>query len=132
MAIEYGLVPMRFEVLSDESYQRMISTDLRGTRTSIPGCATCFPQQEAYSYGLGVVTTGSWLMQNPLFSGQAAAFGYLPSQGVAIAVAVTFTEDAFAADGTYGPEVGANAADALWREIGAALAPDDPPPIRAS
>ena len=66
------------KLLSPESYQKMISTDLRGKTTALPGCATCFAQSEGYSYGLGIVTTGNWLMQDPLFSGEAGAFAYLP------------------------------------------------------
>ena len=62
-------------------------------------------------------------MQNSLFSGESAAFAYLPSQDVAIAVAVTYGEGAFGPDGDY-----SNEADALWRQIGALLAPDDQPP----
>ena len=69
-------------------------------------------------------------MQAPLFSGEAGAFAYLPSQKVAIALAVTFTEDAFAPDGSYKPEVGSNAADCVWREIATVVAPEDPPPTR--
>lgn len=114
------------ELLSEESYELMVSTDLRGQTTEIEGCATCFPQSEGYSYGLGIVTTGDWLVQNPLFAGEAGAFGYLPSQDVAIAVAVTFTEDAFDEEGAY-----SNAADTLWRLIGELIVPDDPPPIRS-
>jgi hypothetical protein len=115
-------------LLSPESYKMMISTDLRGKTTAQPGCVTCFPQSEAYSYGLGIVTTGNWLMQNPLFSGEAGAFAYLPSKKVAIAVALTFAEDAFAPDGSYKPEVGSNAVDPVWRQIATVVAPDDPPP----
>src|SRR5690242_21485044 len=103
---------------------------LRGKTRALPGCATCFPQSEAYSYGLGIVTTGNWVMQDPLFSGEAGAFAYLPAQKVAIALALTFTftEDAFAPDGSYKPEVSSNAADRVWRQIATVLAPDDPPP----
>lgn len=117
------------KLLSPESYQAMISTGLRGKTTVLPGCATCFAQSEGYSYGMGIVTTGDWVMQDPLFSGEAGAFAYLPSKKVAIAVALTFTEDAFAPDGSYKSEVGSNAADPLWRQIAAVVAPTDPPPM---
>jgi CubicO group peptidase (beta-lactamase class C family) len=121
------------KLLSPESYRAMISTGLRGRTTALPDCGkTCFPQNETYSYGLGIVTSGNWVTQVPLFAGEAGAFAYLPSKKVAIALAVTFTEDAFGPDGSYKPEVGGNAADQVWREIGAALAPDDPPPARTS
>jgi CubicO group peptidase (beta-lactamase class C family) len=118
------------KLLSPESYQAMISTGLRGKTTALPGCATCFPQSEGYSYGLGIVTTGDWVVQDPLFSGEAGAFAYLPSKKVAIALALTFAEDAFAPDGSYKSEVGGNAADQVWREIAAVVAPEDPPPTR--
>jgi CubicO group peptidase (beta-lactamase class C family) len=119
-------------LLSPESYRAMISTGLRGKTRALPGCATCFPQSEGYSYGLGIVTTGDWVMQDPLFSGEAGAFAYLPSQKVAIALALTFTEDAFAPDGSYKSEVSSNAADRVWREIATVLAPDDAPPTMKS
>jgi CubicO group peptidase (beta-lactamase class C family) len=118
------------KLLSPESYQKMISTGLRGTGEAIDGCATCATQSEQYSYGLGIVTTGNWVMQDPLFSGQAGAFAYLPSQNVAISLALTVEKEAFAPDGSYTPETTGNAADALWREIGAALVPDDAPPLK--
>ncbi len=118
------------KLLSPESYKKMISTDLRGKTTALPGCATCFESNEAYSYGLGIVTTGNWVMQDPLFSGQAGAFAYLPSQKVAIALALTFAADAFAADGSYKPEVGSNAANVVWRDIAATMVPNDPPPAK--
>jgi CubicO group peptidase (beta-lactamase class C family) len=111
------------ELLSEKSYKKMISTDLRGTGRPLPGCATCGAQTEQYAYGLGIVTTGNWVMQNPLFSGESAAFAYLPSQEVAIAVVVTYAQEAFSSDGGY-----SNQADALWRQIGALLAPGDRPP----
>ncbi len=117
------------KLLSPESYEAMISTDLRGKTTALPGCPTCFAQNDSYSYGLGIVETGDWLVQDPLFSGEAGAFAYLPSKKVAIAVAVTFAEDAFDADGNYTQATGANAADILWREIAALVAPSDPPPL---
>ena len=119
------------KLLSRESYQAMISTGLRGKTTALPGCVTCFPQSEVYSYGLGIVTTGNWVMQDPLFSGEAGAFAYLPSKKAAIALALTFTEDAFAPDGSYKSEVGSNAADTVWREIATVVAPEDQPPPRS-
>ena len=118
------------KLLSPELYKAMISTGLRGKTTALPGCATCFPQSEDYSYGLGIVTTGDWVMQDPLFAGEAGAFAYLPSKKVAIALALTFAEDAFASDGSYKSEVGGNAADQVWREVATVVAPEDPPPTR--
>jgi CubicO group peptidase (beta-lactamase class C family) len=111
-------------LLSPESYQKMVSTDLRGKTRKQPGCTTCFEQDEGYTYGLGIVISGNWLLQNPLFGGYAAAEAYLPSQKVAIAIAVTYAPEAFDDNGDY-----ANAAEMLFRKIGAEMAPEDAPPM---
>jgi CubicO group peptidase (beta-lactamase class C family) len=113
-------------LLSPESYRQMVTKDLIGKTTAVKGCRTCIPQQAAYSYGLGIINSGNWLLQNPLFSGQAGAFGYHRESRTTIAVAVTFEADAF--DRTTGSYH--NSADHLWRRIGALLVPDDPPPIQ--
>jgi CubicO group peptidase (beta-lactamase class C family) len=120
------------KLLSPESYQKMISPDLRGKTTVQPNCpATCLTQNDNYAYGLGTILTGNWIEQDPLFSGEAAAFGYLPSEKVAISVAVTFDADAFdPTTGSYVPATGPNAADLVWREIGQVVAPKDPPPLQ--
>ncbi len=110
-------------LLSQDSYQKMISPQLRGKTTALPGCTTCAPQTELYTYGLGIVISGNWVLQNPMFSGYAAVAAYLPSRRIAIAVAVTYDQDAFDSTGDY-----ANEADLLFRKIGAELAPDDAPP----
>ena len=120
------------ELLSPGSYQKMIAPDLRGKTTVVDGCATCFAQDEQYAFGYGVVLPGDWVVQSPLFSGEAGAFAYLPSQKVAIAVAVTMSVNAFLPSGDYKPEVGGNAGDVLWREIATALVPNDAPPPRKS
>ena len=114
-------------LLSAESHAAMVSTDLRGKTSSIPGCgAGCFEQIVGYTYGLGVVISGNWLLQDPLFSGESAVEAYLPSQKIGIAVAVTYEPEAF--DGTTGAYE--NVADQLWRQIGIQLAPTDPPPTK--
>ncbi|GAA1294405.1 serine hydrolase domain-containing protein [Pseudonocardia aurantiaca] len=112
-------------LLSPGSYQKMLTKDLIGKTTTLPGCATCLPQFAGYTYGLGIISSGNWVLQNPLFSGEAGAFAYLPSQKVAIAVAVTFDQAAF--DPTTGDYK--NSADVLWRRIAAALVPSDAPPM---
>lgn len=113
-------------LLSSESYQAFTSTDLRGKTSAVPGCPACFEQNIGYTYGLGVVISGDWLLQDPLFSGESAVGAYLLAQDVAIAVAVTYEPGAF------DPTTGAypNAADQLWREIAVQVVPDDPPPIK--
>jgi CubicO group peptidase (beta-lactamase class C family) len=114
-------------LLSPQSYRAMLSKDLIGRTTALPGCTTCFPQSANYTYGLGVVSSGDWVLQNPLFAGEAGAFAYLPSRKVAVAVAVTFDEAAF--DPATGDYVKRNSADLLWRKIAAELVPDDTPPL---
>jgi CubicO group peptidase (beta-lactamase class C family) len=113
-------------LLSNDSYQKMVSTDLRGKTHKQPGCTTCDALDDVYTYGLGIVISGNWLLQNPLMSGYAAVEAYLPSQKIAIAVAATYLPEAFDDTGDY-----TNAADTLFRKIGAVLAPDDAPPERA-
>jgi hypothetical protein len=110
-------------LLSQDSYNAMVSTDLRGKTRAQPGCPTCAEQIDAYTYGLGIIISGHWLLQNPLFSGYAAVEGYLPSKKIAVAVAVTFGEQAFDNHGNY-----TNEADGLWRSIATSMAPDDAPP----
>jgi hypothetical protein len=114
------------QLLSPESYVKMVSTELRGKTTAIACCATCFDQNIGYTYGLGVVISGNWLLQDPLFSGESAVEAYPPSQKITIAVAVTYLPEAF------DPVTGAytNVADELWRRIAARVAPSDPPPTK--
>ena len=55
----------RGDLLSEESLELMIAPTLRGKTTTVEGCPTCFPQGEFYTYGLGIVLSGDWLLQNP-------------------------------------------------------------------
>jgi CubicO group peptidase (beta-lactamase class C family) len=112
------------KLLSADSYKKMVSTALRGKTHAQPGCPTCFDQNEGYTYGLGIIASGDWLMQNPLFSGCAGVEAYLPAQKTAIAVAVTYAPEAFDDQGNY-----SNQADILFRKIGAVVAPDAAPPM---
>jgi CubicO group peptidase (beta-lactamase class C family) len=111
-------------LLSRASYHAMTDPNLLGFGHKDPACEpSCFTQVDGYNFGLGVVRSGSWILQNPQLSGFSASEAYLSSQGIAIAVAVTYLPAAFDAQGNY-----ANSADALFRSIGAVVAPDDPPP----
>jgi len=101
----------------------MVSTDLRGRTHAQPGCTTCAELNDLYTYGLGIVISGEWLLQNPMFFGYAAVEAYLPAQRIAIATAVTFDQGAFDGQGNY-----SNAADRLFRRIAAELAPGHAPP----
>jgi CubicO group peptidase (beta-lactamase class C family) len=112
------------KLLSKESYDKMVSTDLRGKTHALPGCTTCAELNHTYTYGMGIVISGDWLLQNPLFAGEAGVEAYLPSQKIAIAVAVTYQPEAFDDQGNY-----SNAGDTLFRRIGTALAPEQAPPV---
>jgi CubicO group peptidase (beta-lactamase class C family) len=111
-------------LLSKDSYEKFVSTALRGKTRALPGCTTCMDQNEGYTYGMGIVISGNWLLQNPLFAGEAGVTAYLPAEKIAIAVAVTYQPEAFDDQGNY-----RNEADTLFRRIAAELAPDDAPPI---
>jgi CubicO group peptidase (beta-lactamase class C family) len=112
-------------LLSEASYHAMTDPNLLGFGHKDPACApSCFQQVEGYNFGLGVVRSGSWILQNPLLAGFSGTTAYLPSEGVAVAVAVTYLPGAFDDKGNY-----PNAADHLFRLIGAEVAPDDAPPM---
>lgn len=112
------------KLLSPDSYRRMVSTDLRGRTRAQPGCPTCMAMTDRYTYGMGIVISGDWLLQNPMFSGYGGLEAYLPARKLAIAVVVTFAPEAFDAQGNY-----TNAAQTLFSRIAAELAPDDAPPV---
>src|SRR5712671_1175887 len=111
-------------LLSKSSYQAMTAPNLLGFGHKQDNCApSCFTQVNGYNYGLGVVRSGSWLLQNPLLDGYSATEAYLPSEKIAIAVAVPFAPEAFDSQGNY-----QNSSDKVFRSTGSYLAPDDPPP----
>src|SRR5207249_690153 len=83
-------------LLSKSSYEAMTGPHLLGFGKKQDNCApSCGTQTNVYNYGLGVVRSGSWLLQNPLLGDYAAIEGYLPSKKIAIAVAVSFAPEAF-------------------------------------
>ena len=111
-------------LLSKSSHEAMTAPNLLGFGHKQDNCApSCFTQVNGYNYGIGVVRSGSWLLQNPLLDGYSATEAYLPSEKIAIAVATTFAPEAFDSQGNY-----KNSSDTVFRLIGAYVAPDDPPP----
>lgn len=112
-------------LLSPESHAEQITPKLIGFGTPLEGCASCHTLTEAFSYGLGVVLRGPWILQNPIFSGFAATEGYLPSHKLAIAVSVTFSEASFDKSGS---SIHGNASTMVFDEIAAALVPDNATP----
>ncbi len=114
------------QLLSKKSYRAMTQSRLLGFGQRQDNCTPeCFQQSIVYNYGLGVVRSGDWLLQNPLLGGYGATMAYLPDKDIAIAVAATFKQKAFAADGVY-----PNASDGIFREIGALMAPKQAPPTK--
>src|SRR5215471_6525354 len=111
-------------LISKSSYEAMTGQHLLGFGKKQDNCApSCGTQTNFYNYGLCIVRSGSWLLQNPLLGGYAAIEAYLPSKKIAIAVAVTFAPEAFDSEGNY-----ENSGDMLFRSIGTYLVPDDAPP----
>jgi hypothetical protein len=110
-------------LLTKDSYAKFASTDLRGRTSALPGCATCMANDDSYTYGMGIVLSGNWLLQNPLFAGEAGVMAYLPAKKISIAIVVTYQPDAFDDQGNY-----RNEADILLSQIARELAPDDSPP----
>jgi CubicO group peptidase (beta-lactamase class C family) len=117
------------KLLSKSSSKAMTEPRLLGFGERDAACAPeCFPQTEAYNFGLGIVRSGSWIKQNPALTGSASVEGYLRSKKIAIAVVNTF-------DQTYyedpDPSLPSNPANDLFQKIGAELAPNDAPvPLR--
>src|SRR5438067_9156129 len=111
-------------LISKSSYEAMTGPHLLGFGKKQDNCApSCGTQTNFYNYGLGIVRSGSWLLQNPMLGGYSATEAYLPSKKTAIAVFVTYAPEAFDSDGNYH-----NSSDALFRSMGTYLAPDDAPP----
>ena len=114
------------KLLSKASYHDMTAPNLLGFGYKDPSCVpSCFTQIPAYNYGIGVVRTGNWLIQNPLVGGYSASEAYLPSQKLTVAVVATFLPGAF--DPTTGNYP--NASDTVWRLIAGYLAPQDAPAL---
>jgi len=113
------------KLLSKASFKAMTAPSLLGFGSRDPACAPeCFPQTDAYNFGLGVVRTGKWIKQNPALTGSASVEGYLRSKKIAIAVVNTF-DQAYFEDPD--PSLPSNPSNVLFQKIGAALAPDDAP-----
>jgi CubicO group peptidase (beta-lactamase class C family) len=86
-------------------------------------CEDCRQLTRDLGYGLGVFRYGSWIAAQPLFAGLGSVAAYLPSKRVSIVVTAALGEGAFDADGN-----GINYSQTLFKQIGAIVAPKDPPP----
>ena len=112
-------------LLSPESHAAQVSTALRGTSKPVPGCPTCIPQTERFSYGLGVNTTGNWVLQSPAFNGYSAIAAYHAGSKVAIALVVTYAPQTWDDKGNF---LGYQH-ERLFTAIATAILPQDPPPM---
>jgi hypothetical protein len=112
------------KLLTRRSYRLQIAPRIGfgGPRKNCP-TPTCRRLTRASGYGLGVFRNGSWISAQPLFAGLGSVVAYLPSKRISIAVTVALSEGAYNADG-----VPVNYSQQLYRQIGAILAPTDPPP----
>jgi CubicO group peptidase (beta-lactamase class C family) len=111
-------------LLSPESHREQVEPKLLGFGAPLQGCPACHTLDTTYSYGLGVVISGDWILQNPLFAGYGAVAGYLAPEKIAIAVATTFDEGAFDEQGNYRYK----SFQDIFAAVGTHLAPDHPVP----
>jgi CubicO group peptidase (beta-lactamase class C family) len=109
-------------LLTRRSYHEQIDPHI-GFGHPQPGCEGCRSLDRVFGYGLGVFRNGPWILYNPSFGGYAAVEAYLPAKRISIAVVTTFREGSFDAEGHP-----TNWAVPLYSQIGAVLAPTDPPP----
>jgi CubicO group peptidase (beta-lactamase class C family) len=109
-------------LLSPASHHAQVDPNLLGFGAPLAGCPLCHTLDNKYNYGLGVVRTGNWLVQNPLFAGEGSIEANLPSKKLSIAIVATGTIGSFAADGS-----GPNWTTAIFQDIAARMAPNDLP-----
>jgi len=114
-------------LLSPESHAAQIAPDLIGFGAPLEGCPACHTLNADYSYGLGIVLSGAWVLQNPLLAGYGSVAAGLPGRNLAIAVATTFTEACF---DDQGDNRSSRASWNIFAEIAAILAPDAVPATR--
>jgi CubicO group peptidase (beta-lactamase class C family) len=105
-------------LLSPSSFRVQLNpgtVGLGGPTATCPA-TVCIAQTEAQHFGLGVIVSHGWIVQNPSFSGYAAFQAYLPAKHLAIAVSTT--------KGPNAPD--GNTAEVVGERIAALLAPGYP------
>ena len=105
------------------------SRDLLGFGAPLEGCPACHTLDADYTYGLGIVLSGPWVLQNPLLAGYGSIAAGLPGRNLAIAVATTFNETCF---DEQGDNTSSRASWNIFADIAAILAPDAVPATRRS
>ncbi|MFN8661006.1 MAG: serine hydrolase domain-containing protein [Thermomicrobiales bacterium] len=108
-------------LLSPESHAAQIAPDLLGFGAPLEGCPSCHTLNADYSYGLGIVLSGAWVLQNPLLAGYGSVAAGLPGRNLAIAVATTFTEACF---DEQGDNRSSRASWNIFADIASVMAPD--------
>ena len=63
------------KLLSKESYERMVSTDLRGKTHEQPDCTTCAAMNDVYTYGMGIAISGQMAVAEPAVRGRIRGDG---------------------------------------------------------
>nr|WP_217343790.1 serine hydrolase domain-containing protein [Noviherbaspirillum sp. L7-7A]MBV0877875.1 beta-lactamase family protein [Noviherbaspirillum sp. L7-7A] len=114
---------MRGRLLSPTSFAAQTDARLVGFGNPAacpPGI--CRKNTETAHFGMGLLVSGPWLMQSPMFGGYSASIGMLPERGISIAVAAT-----------QGPRANPdrNGGEALMFAIARQMAPDRPVPLSA-
>jgi D-alanyl-D-alanine carboxypeptidase len=131
MTSSFDAIVGRGELLSDQSYQAMISTDLIGFGAPLEGCRSCHTLTKDWTYGLGVFLRGDWVMQTPLFGGYQAAVATLPEAqsplgSVTVSVSIVPGPQSYTTDEWNGNLE--NYAATLVTELAAQIVPENPPP----
>ncbi|MBP1324886.1 CubicO group peptidase (beta-lactamase class C family) [Leucobacter exalbidus] len=132
MTTSFDAIVGRGELLTPESYQALISTDLIGFGAPLEGCRSCHTLTSEWTYGLGVFLRDDWVMQTPLFGGYQAAVATLPEAqspmgAVTISVSIVPGPQSYSTaewDGAL-----ANYAANLATELGRQIVPQNPPPV---
>jgi hypothetical protein len=106
------------KLLSKESLAAQVKPNLVGFGKADPNCPACHHNTEALNYGLGVVNMGPWITQTKSFAACGATVGYLSSKKLTVAVAITYSSNAFDKEGNY-----KNVSDKIFTSLGDALAP---------
>lgn len=131
MTSSFDAIVGRGELLSEESYQAMVSPRLVGFGAPLEGCRSCHTLTEEWNYGLGVFLRDSWVMQTPLFGGYQSAVATLPEAESPIG-SVTISVSIVPGHGTYTPEEWAgnlrNFATDFATELATQIVPENPPP----
>lgn len=112
--------------LSESGFADLTSTSLLGFGELLEGCANCHTLDATYTYGMGLVISHGWYLQNPMFAGCGATVATRPDADITICAAVTFDESAFDDEGnyTYG-----NSSKQVVQMVSEILLPDIPTPL---